>query len=121
MLLSSPTPTFATRPEAREKQLEEALLQQLHSVIVASLKTIYSTEFATYSCERISSINELITQKIKDEGSIRVDAIHGAKYFEISVSLCSVGVKKDDVELYLKNDSPTADYYMVGYRIAPKD
>lgn len=120
IFLNNITPTLADHSEIREKQLEEALIQQLHSVIVASLKGIYKTEYATFGCEKISSINERITVKSKDKGSIRADAIHGAKYFEITIGLCNVGIKKDNVVLYLKNDSPTAGYYLVSYKIAPK-
>ncbi|GLI05163.1 hypothetical protein YDYSG_11930 [Paenibacillus tyrfis] len=116
LLINITTPTLAAHSEIREKNLEEALLQQLHSVIVASLKDIYMTEYATFNCERISNINEKVTVKSKDKGSIRADALHGAKYFEITVSLCNVGVKKDNVELYLKNDTPTAEFYLVGYK-----
>ncbi|GMX63972.1 hypothetical protein Elgi_33400 [Paenibacillus elgii] len=121
LLIHITTPTLAAHSEIREKNLERALLQQLHSVIVASLKDIYMTEYATFNCERISNINEKVTVKSKDKGSIRADALHGAKYFEITVSLCNVGVKKDNVELYLKNDTPTAEFYLVGYIITPKD
>ncbi|MEC0211073.1 hypothetical protein P4H70_19220 [Paenibacillus ehimensis] len=121
LLINIITPRVAAHSEIREKQLEEALLQQLHSVIISSLKDIYKTEDATFHCERISNINERVTVKRIDKGSIRADALHGAKYFEITVSLCNVGVKKDHVELYLKNDSPTAEFYLVGYNIIPND
>ncbi|MCM3273519.1 hypothetical protein [Paenibacillus elgii] len=121
LLINITTPTLAAHTETREKQLEEALLQQLHSVIVASLKDIYKTGYATFNCERITNINEKVTVKRKDNGTIRADALHGAKYFEITVSLCNVGVKKDNVELYLKNDTPTAKFYLVSYSITPKD
>ncbi|MFB0842647.1 hypothetical protein [Paenibacillus oleatilyticus] len=119
LLIHITTPTLAAHSEIREKTLEEALLQQLHTVIVTSLKEIYKTENVTFNCERISNINEKVTVKRKDKRSIRADALHGAKYFEITVSLCNVGVKQDNVELYLKNDTPTAEFYLVSYRLTP--
>jgi hypothetical protein len=121
VLLLNTSAAFAIQSEPRETQLEGALLQQLHPVIAASLKDIYKTQYATFRCERISSINERVTVKNQDKGSVRADAIHGAKYFEITVSLCDVGVNEDDVELHLKNDSSTALYYLVGYKITPKE
>lgn len=113
-------PTLATDSEPREDQLEGALLQQLHPVIAASIKDIYKTQYAAFDCERISSINERVTVKNEDEGTLHADAIHGAKYFEITVTLCRVGANEDYVELYLKNDSPNAEYYLDHYNIMPK-
>lgn len=53
--------------EPRENQIEEALLQQLHPVIVSSLRDIYNEEYSQYGCERIISINERITIENKDK------------------------------------------------------
>jgi len=50
-----------------------------------------------------------------------VDAMHGGTYFELTISLCNVGSKEDYVELYFKNDTPGANYYLVDYKITPKD
>lgn len=105
--------------EPRENQIEEALLQQLHPVIVSSLREIYNEEYSQYGCERIISINERITMKYKDNKARPVDAIHGAKYFEITIVICRPNA--EDVELILKNDTVTAQYYLVGYKIVPSN
>ena len=113
--------TSAAPPEPREIQLEKALLQQLHPVIVASIKDIYKVQYATFNCEGITAINERVTIKDRNKDAIRADAIHGAMYFEITVSLCRVGAHEDDVELYLKNDTPTGEFVLDGYRIVPRE
>ncbi len=103
--------------ELREDQIEEALLQQLHPVIIASLRQIYNEEYSQYGCERIISINEQITMKYKDNKARPVDAIHGAKYYEITIVICRPNA--EEVELILKNDTVTAQYYLLRYRIVP--
>ena len=125
IVLANSTLTSASNAgiSEREKQLEEALLQQLHSSIVSALKSIYKTEYIMIGCKQISSINSLVTLKNKDKESksISADAMHGGKYFELTISLCDVGPEEDYVELYFKNDSAGANYYLVHYKITPKD
>ncbi|MBY3621608.1 hypothetical protein HGO21_18935 [Acinetobacter sp. CUI P1] len=121
IVLTNSNLTLASNTGIREKQLEEALLQQLHSSIVSALKSIYKTEYVMFGCKQISSINTLVTLKNQDKESIRTDAMHGGTYFELTISLCNVGSKEDYVELYFKNDTPGANYYLVDYKITPKD
>lgn len=52
-----------------------------------------------------------------EQRSINVDAMNSGKYFEITISLCRVGPKEDDVELYFKNDTAGANYDLVDYKI----
>lgn len=119
--LTSTTSTLASNIGIREKQLEAALLQQLHSPILSALKSIYKTKYVPYGCEHISSINDLVTLKNKEKDSIHADAIHGGLYFELTISLCDVGPREDHVELYFKNDTPGASYELVDYKITPKN
>lgn len=121
IVLTNSTLTLASNTGVREKQLEEALLQQLHASIVSALKSIYKTEYVMIGCKQISSINTLVTLKNKDKESIRADATHGGTYFELTISLCNVGPKGDYVELYFKNDTAGASYYLVDYKITSKD
>ncbi|MCR8636572.1 hypothetical protein NV381_35905 [Paenibacillus sp. N5-1-1-5] len=97
----------------REKAIEEALLQELHTEIESSLNSIYSEKYSQFQCARIVSINERLTVSKQGTKSKPVDAIHGAKYFEINVGL----LRKNDeyVELRLKNDTASAQYYLVNY------
>lgn len=121
IMLSNSTVVFASYTGSREKQLEEALLQQLHSSIVSALESIYKTEYVTFGCKQISTINTLVTLRNKDKESIRADAMHGGTYFELTISLCNVGLNEDNVELYFKNDTAGANYYLIDYKITPKD
>lgn len=121
IMLSNSTVAFASYTGSREKQLEEALLQQLHSSIVSALKSIYKTEYVTFGGKQISTINTLVTLRNKDKESMRADVMHGGTYFELTVSLCNVGLNEDNVELYFKNDTAGANYYLVDYKITPKD
>ncbi|OCT13383.1 hypothetical protein A8709_17365 [Paenibacillus pectinilyticus] len=93
-----------------EYLLEEALLQQLHETIQSSLQTIYNEQLAQYKSARIVSINVRETSSKKDPNAHPVDAIHGQTYFEIIVHV----VRTNDayVELYLKNDTVSAKYYL---------
>ncbi|SEB86282.1 hypothetical protein SAMN05443246_2164 [Paenibacillus sp. GP183] len=101
--------------EPREILIENALLQQLHSVIVSSLKDIYKEKYPQFGCSRITLINERVTVKRKDKKASPVDAMHGATFFEITVVICRPN--KDNVELILKNDTATAQYYLLSYKI----
>lgn len=113
-----PTLSFASNPDVREKQLEEALLQQLHSNITGALKSIYKTEYVMIGCTEISNIQQPEAMRDQSEKrSINVDAMNGGKYFELTISLCRVGPKEDNVELYFKNDTAGANYYLVDYKI----
>lgn len=105
--------------QPRENPIEEALLQQLHPVIVSSLRDIYKEEYTQFGCERIISINERITIKNKDKKAMPAEAIHGAKYFEITIAICRPNA--ENIELFLKNDTATAQYYLVGYKIISFD
>jgi hypothetical protein len=105
--------------EPREIIIEEALLQQLHPVIVSSLRNIFKEKYSQYGCERIVSINERITTKNKDNKARPVDAIHGAKFFEITIVICRPN--GENVELILKNDTVNSQYYLVRYNIVPSD
>lgn len=95
IVLTNSTLTLASNTDIRERQLEEALLQQLHSSIVSALKSIYKTEYVMFGCKQISSINTLVTLKNQDKEIIRADAMHGGRYFELTISLCNVGSKGD--------------------------
>jgi hypothetical protein len=103
--------------EPKENVIEKALLQQLHPIIVSSLRDIYKEEISQYGCERIISINERITTKNKDNKARPVDAIHGAKFFEVTIVICRPN--GENVELILKNDTVKAQYYLVRYKITP--
>ncbi|ANA80044.1 hypothetical protein C7121_07170 [Paenibacillus glucanolyticus] len=94
----------------RERQLENAMLQQLYPVIRSSLQEIYSEAYPSFGCERIISINERVTMAEDSQHASPVDAMHGATYFEITVGLCKGSGEK--IELRLKNDTPTAQYYV---------
>jgi hypothetical protein len=94
-------------------------LQQLHQVIQSSLKDIYQEAYSQYQCERIISINERVTLNKKDNKARPVDAIHGARYFEITMVICTPN--SENVELMVKNDTATAQYYLVGYKIIPSN
>lgn len=117
LLITGNQATAYSQP--REQLVEEALLQQLHPVIVSSLKEINKEAYSQYGCERIVSINERVTIKNKDNKAMPADAIHGANYFEITVTICRS--PSENVELILKNDSAMAQYYMAGYKIAASD
>ncbi|NOU94926.1 hypothetical protein GC093_17105 [Paenibacillus sp. LMG 31456] len=97
----------------RDRVLEEAFLQQLHPIIQSSLNSIYNEKYSQVRCTRVMSIHERITISKHGVETKPVDAIHGAKYFEIRVGL----VRKNDeyVELRLKNDTASAQYYLVNY------
>lgn len=95
-------------------QIEDALLQQLHHTIESSLRNIYEEQYSQYQHERIISINERVTTTNKQQKVTAVDAIHGQKYFEITVGL--VRANGEYVELSLKNDTATAQYYLVSYK-----
>jgi hypothetical protein len=101
--------------EPRDIIIQNALLQQLHFVIVSSLKEIYKEKYPQYGCGRITQINERVTVKRKEKKASPVDAMHGATFFEITVVLCRPN--KDNVELILKNDTATAQYYLLSYKI----
>ncbi|SFM46803.1 hypothetical protein SAMN03159341_1364 [Paenibacillus sp. 1_12] len=101
--------------EPIENLIEASLLQQLHPVIMTALRNIYKEEYSQYGCERIISINERLTIKNTDHRARPVDAIHGAKYFEITIVVCRTDA--ENVELILKNDTATAQYYLSGYKI----
>lgn len=119
VLCSIPTLSLASNSEVREKQLEEALLQQLHSNITGALKRIYKTEYVMVGCTEISNIQQLEAMIDQSEKrSINVDAMSGGKYFELTIRLCSVGPKEDNVELYFRNDTAGANYYLVDYKIS---
>lgn len=98
------------RPKPREQQLENAMLQQLYPVIRSSLQDIYNEAYPSFGCERIISINERTTMAEDGRHASPVDAMHGATYFEITVGLCKGSGEK--IELRLKNDTPTAQYYL---------
>ncbi|MDQ0896441.1 MULTISPECIES: hypothetical protein [unclassified Paenibacillus] len=107
--------------EPREESLEQALLQQLHPVVYSSLQSIYHEQYTQYKCIRIVSINERVTASRKRAKELPVDAIHGQKYFEITVGILrSTG---EYVELNLKNDTVSALYYLVNYKkdVRPAD
>lgn len=99
----------------REDLIEGALLQQLHPVIVSSLREIYNEKYSQFENERIISINERVTVKNKDINARAVDAIHGAKYFEITIMLSRPN--SEMVELILSNEKTPAHYYLVNYKI----
>jgi hypothetical protein len=101
--------------EPRENVIEQALLQQLHPVIVSSLRELYKEEISQYGCARIVSINERITTKNKDNKARPFDLIHGAKFFEITIVICRPN--GENIELILKNDTVNTQYYLVGYKI----
>jgi hypothetical protein len=94
-------------------------LQQLHPVIMSSLMDIYKETYSQFSCERILTINERVTIKNKHSKARPVDAIHGEKYFEITIGLCRPN--GEYLELYLKNDTVTAQYYLVDYNRTSAD
>lgn len=97
ILITNPKSLVYSEP--RESQLEEALLQQLHPIIVSSLNNIYKEKYSQFSCERILSINERVTMKNSYNKARPVDAIHGAKYFEITIGLC-----RPDGDYVFRND-----------------
>ncbi|MDR6555054.1 hypothetical protein [Paenibacillus qinlingensis] len=100
--------------EPREEFLEEAFLQQLHPVVYSSLQSIYHEQHTQYKCIRIVSINERVTALRKRAKELPVDAIHGQKYFEITVGI--LRSNSEYVELTLKNDTVSALYYLVNYK-----
>lgn len=100
--------------EPREELIEQALLQQLHPAVQASLQSIYHEKYSQYSCEHIVSINERVTASKKKAKAKPVDAIHGQKYFIITVGL--LRTNGEYVELYLKNDTAEARYYLLSYK-----
>lgn len=95
--------------KTREQQLEEAMLQQLYPVIRSSLQEIYHETYPSFACERILSINERTTMT-EEEHASPVDAMHGGRYFEITVGLCKGSGEK--IELRFKNDTPTGQYVL---------
>jgi hypothetical protein len=106
--------TESTYAAPRENQIEDALLQQLHYTIVSSLQNIYKEQISQYRNEHIISINERVTTTNKQKNTQPVDAIHGQKYFEITVGL--VRPNGEYVVLNLKNDTAAAQYYLVSYK-----
>jgi hypothetical protein len=99
--------TESTYAAPRENQIEDALLQQLHYTIVSSLQNIYKEQISQYRNERVTTTN-------KQKNTQPVDAIHGQKYFEITVGL--VRPNGEYVVLNLKNDTAAAQYYLVSYK-----
>ncbi|MGO4106282.1 hypothetical protein [Paenibacillus sp. YAF4_2] len=95
--------------------MEKALLQQLRPVIVKSLREIYKENVQQYNCEQVLSINERVTTTKNKDKAIRVDAIHGAQYFEILVGLCRPEGTR--IEMLFKNDTADAQFYLINYRI----
>jgi hypothetical protein len=112
LLLSSTEVKVYSEP--RENVMEQALLQQLHQVIVFAHRDIYKEGTSQYISARIISINERTTIKNKDKIARPVDAVHGAKYFEIIIVICRPN--GENVELFLKNDTKTSQYYLVSYK-----
>jgi hypothetical protein len=100
--------------EPKEELMEHALLQQLHTAIVSSLQSIYKEQYSQYQCVSIISINERVTSKNKEKKAKPVDAIHGQKYFEIVVGL--LRTNGEYLELNLKNDTASAQFYLVGFK-----
>ncbi|KOP65965.1 hypothetical protein AMS62_12495 [Bacillus sp. FJAT-18019] len=96
--------------KTREQQLEEAMLQQLYPVIRSSLQEIYHETYPSFACERILSINKLTTTTEEEHQASPVDAMHGGRYFEITVGLCKGSGEK--IELRFKNDTPTGQYVL---------
>lgn len=120
VLFNAPILSFASNTNVREKIFEEALLQQLHTNIVGALKNIYKTEYVIFGCTKISTIRHLTAVNNKDEErskEVEVDAMNSGMYFEITISVCKVGAKEDDVELYFKNDTAGANYYLADYKV----
>lgn len=124
VFLNAPILSFASNTDVREKLLEEALLEQLHTNIVGALKNIYKTEYVMFGCTKISTIRRLTAVNNKDEErskEVEVDAMNSGKYFEITINVCEVGPDEDDVELYFKNDTTGANYYLADYKIITGD
>jgi hypothetical protein len=119
MTLLFPSMAAYAEPESssREVLLEEALLQELHPVVVKFLNRLYQEKFSQFGCERIEFIHDRVTAKLKKEHAHPVDALHGATYFEITVGLCRPNGER--VELYLSNISGASRYRVTGYKITP--
>ncbi|RUS46040.1 hypothetical protein [Cohnella sp. AR92] len=118
ILLFPSLPAYAEpEPSSREVLLEEAMLQELHPVVERFLNRIYREKYSQFGCERISSINERVTAKRQKEQAHPVDALHGAKYFEMTVELCRPDGER--VELYLSNESGASRYLVNGYKLTP--
>ncbi|THF82650.1 hypothetical protein [Cohnella fermenti] len=107
-------------PSSRERELEAALLQQLHPAIVESLRGTYRERYVQFGCERIASINERGTAKRHADPARPVDAVHGAKFFEITVSICRPNGER--VELDMRNDGmgTGTGYVVTATRIVSK-
>ncbi|GAE06333.1 hypothetical protein JCM10914_2486 [Paenibacillus sp. JCM 10914] len=84
-------------------------------MIRSSMQEIFHEQYPFFACERIESLNEQVTMKEEGNHARAVDAMHGAHYFTITVSVCKTS--GETVELYLKNDTSTAAYYLEGFRI----
>lgn len=108
------TEAFA-QTDPRFETMETALLQQLKPVIMKSLREIYKEQYSQFNCEQILSINERLTINKNKEEATSVDAIHGAQYFEIVVSLCRPDGNR--IQMFFKNDTVNAQYYLVSYKI----
>ncbi|MGG3280610.1 hypothetical protein [Paenibacillus solani] len=104
--------TVYAQPQAktREQQLEKAMLQHLYPVIRSSLQEIFHETYPSFACERILSINERTTITEEEHHASPVDAMHGGRYFEITVGLCKGS--GEQIELRFKNDSPTGQYVL---------
>ncbi|TYP69552.1 hypothetical protein [Paenibacillus methanolicus] len=98
----------------REQLLGAALLQQLDPVVRSAIGGIYREAYPQYGCERIAAINERVTARRVRERAHPVDAMHGARYYAIAVRVCRP--KGDQLELWLRNDTVSAQYYLTGYR-----
>ncbi|BBI34119.1 hypothetical protein KCTCHS21_35180 [Cohnella abietis] len=94
-------------------------MQQLHPVILSSLRSIYNEKYSQFSCERILSINERVAIKNRNNKARPVGAIHGAKYFEITIGLCRPD--GESVELYIKNDTGSVQYHLAGFKKTSAD
>ncbi|MFB9331107.1 hypothetical protein ACFFSY_34670 [Paenibacillus aurantiacus] len=102
----------------REQSLESALLQQLDPVVRTAIGRIYRETYPQYGCERIVAINERVTTKQHRQPSLPVDAVHGARYYDITVRVCRP--QGEQLDLRLWNDTVTAQYYLTCYRQVPE-
>jgi hypothetical protein len=133
-VLATPGKTQAAEP-ARERLLEQALLVQLHPLIYSTLQRIYQEEFPQYMDARITSIDGAVTGVRKEGHASRVDAIGGARVYQIVIQLVKRGIEDEEgnsgekettemkrvpdeiVLLTLDNDTPDGKFTVRSYEI----